>query len=80
MLEKISNQDNNDGVELLRLADNVYLLKYECNPLAFLNAGSRIWVKRESGYEVYMLTKSWDGNEATLVDFVNDLCREANAR
>lgn len=78
MLQRIGFQKDDANVELLRLVDNVYLLAYECNPLAFLNAGSRIWVKRENGYDVYELTESWDRNKATEEAFINALCREAN--
>lgn len=78
MLERIGSQKDDAAVELLRLVDNVYMPEYEYNPLSFLNAGSRIWVKRENGYEVYKLTESWDRDEATREAFIDALFREAN--
>lgn len=77
MLRKIGNQDKNANVRLQELVNGVFLLEHENNPLSFLNVGSHIWVKRENDYEVYELTESWDKSGATLVDFVNNICREA---
>lgn len=78
MLTKIDEQPFNANAQLVHLKDDVHLLKDECNPLAFLNTGSRIWVKRENHYDVYELTEAWDRDEATREAFINAICREVN--
>lgn len=78
MLNWIAYRGLNTGVPLVILRDNVYFPEDYDNPWFRLRAGTPIWVMRDGYYDVYELTKSWNGDEAEKDAFIDDICREAN--
>lgn len=74
MLTLIESKDKDSNVQLLRLIENVYILKVEYNSISFLKKGARIWVDKGDYYNVYELNKDLPSNsEEELQDSAEQL-------
>lgn len=69
MLDYISTVVENYP-QLICVKDELYIPKYEYNPLSFFKQGSRIWFKNENSYDVFALTTSFNEEEIKLENFV----------